>query len=85
MNQEDNSWLSKKELNSLLELPDHLRKTELAILKAGYADAELVAGYTKRERAVESSYLNILKVMGRIEKKRVGKRTYFFVKNDNLV
>ncbi|RLE50681.1 MAG: transcriptional regulator [Candidatus Methanomethylicota archaeon] len=64
---------------ALLSLPDHLRKTALALGKLGEARAEDVARETGRERAVESSYLNQLVRMGYVKKKRRGHEVWFYV------
>ncbi|MCD6248359.1 MAG: hypothetical protein J7J17_02800 [Hadesarchaea archaeon] len=62
---------------ALLSLPDHLRKTALAMIKFGKAMAEDVAKETGRSRAIESAYLNQLVRMDYLSKKRVKKRVYF--------
>jgi len=64
---------------TLLSLPDHLRKTAVALCKLGHATAEEVAEQTKRARAVESGYLNQLVLMGYLKKERKGRKAYFFV------
>ncbi|MGB9134597.1 MAG: transcriptional regulator [Candidatus Bathyarchaeia archaeon] len=64
---------------TLLSLPDHLRKTAVAICKLGHATAEEVAEQTKRARAVESGYLNQLVLMGYLKKERKGRKAFFFV------
>lgn len=66
---------------TLLSLPDHLRKTAVAICKLGHATAEEVSEQTKRARAVESGYLNQLVLMGYLKKERKGRKAYFFVEN----
>jgi len=65
---------------ALLKLPDHLRKTALAIDKLGEGTADEVASVTGRERAVESSYLNQLVRMGYVRKRRDGRRVVFTVR-----
>ncbi len=67
---------------TLLSLPDHLRKTAITICKFEQATAEEVAEQTKRARAVESSYLNQLVMMGYLKKERRGRKAYFFVDKD---
>ncbi|MCX8204958.1 MAG: transcriptional regulator [Candidatus Nezhaarchaeota archaeon] len=62
---------------SLLELPDHLRKTAMALSKIGEGTASEVAGLTGRERAIESSYLNQLVRMGYVKKRRAGRKVVF--------
>jgi hypothetical protein len=67
------------DIMTLLSLPDHLRKSAMAIIKMGDAMAEDVAKETERSRAVESAYLNQLVRMGYLRRKRMGKRVYFLV------
>lgn len=64
---------------TLLSLPDHLRKTAITICKLEQATADEVAEQTKRARAVESSYLNQLVMMGYLKKERRGRKAYFYV------
>ena len=64
---------------TLLSLPDHLRKTAITLCKLEQATAEEVAEQTKRARAVESSYLNQLVMMGYLKKERRGRKAYFYV------
>jgi len=64
---------------TLLSLPDHLRKTAVALCKLEEATANEVAEQTKRARAVESGYLNQLVIMGYLKKERRGRKAYFFV------
>ena len=64
---------------TLLSLPDHLRKSALAVIKFGDSIAEDVAVQTERSRAIESAYLNQLVRMGYLRRKRAGKRVYFSV------
>jgi predicted transcriptional regulator len=64
---------------TLLSLPDHLRKTAITICKLEQATAEEVAEQTRRARAVESSYLNQLVLMGYLKKERRGRKAYFYV------
>lgn len=67
---------------TLLSLPDHLRKTAITICKLEQATAEEVAEHTKRARAVESSYLNQLVLMGYLKKERRGRKAYFYVEKE---
>ena len=62
---------------SLIEIPDHLRRTILALLKLKKATADEIAKSTGRSRAIESSYLNQLVRLGYIRKIKVGKKAYF--------
>jgi len=64
---------------TLLSMPDHLRKTAMAICRCGRATAEEIAEQTKRTRAVESAYLNQLVIMGHLKKERKGRKAYFYV------
>lgn len=64
---------------TLLSMPDHLRKTAMTICRCGKATAEEVSEQTTRARAVESSYLNQLVIMGYIKKERKGRKAYFFI------
>lgn len=64
---------------TLLSMPDHLRKTAMAVCRLGRATADEVAQQTKRARAVESAYLNQLVIMGHLKKERQGRKAYFFV------
>jgi predicted HTH transcriptional regulator len=64
---------------TLLNMPDHLRKTAVAICRNVRATAEDIANQTNRARAMESSYLNQLVIMGYLKKQRKGKKTYFYI------
>jgi len=68
---------------TLLSMPDHLRKTAMTICRCGRATAQEVASQTKRARAVESSYLNQLVLMGYLKKERKGRKAYFYVDREN--
>jgi len=64
---------------TLLSLPDHLRKTAVTLCRLEQTTADKVAEQTKRARAVESSYLNQLVLMGYVKKERRGRKAYFLV------
>lgn len=64
----------------LLDLPDNLRKTALAISVLGDATAVEVAEKTGRTRNIESVYLNQLVRVRYLEKVRRGKKVFFKVK-----
>jgi hypothetical protein len=64
---------------ALMVLPDHLRKTALFVRLNGRVRAEDVAAYTKRARAVESGYLNVLVNMKCLGRERRGHHVYFFL------
>ena len=63
---------------TLLSMPDHLRKTAMTICRCGRATAEEISAQTTRARAVESSYLNQLVIMGYLKKERKGRKAYFY-------
>jgi|YelNatPaOPRAMG01_1025707.scaffolds.fasta_scaffold86844_3 predicted transcriptional regulator len=67
------------DVDTLLSLPDHLRKTALAICALGEATATQVAAETSRARAAESDYLNQLVSLGLLKKKRKGRDVYFYI------
>lgn len=70
----------------IFNLPDYLRRSMLWVLKLDKASADEVANKTKRARAVESEYLNILVQKGYLEKDRKGRKVYFeSSKKDKLV
>jgi hypothetical protein len=78
------AWEERKELESLdvmtlLSLPDHLRKTAMILSRLGRATAGQVSTESRRARAVESSYLNQLVVMGHVKKHRKGRDVYFYI------
>ena len=65
------------ESSELLELPDHLRTTYVAVASKGKANATLVSNKTGRTRAIESAYLNKLVSMGWLNKSKESRTTYF--------
>ena len=67
---------------TLLSMPDHLRKTAMAICRCGRATADEIAEQTSRARAVESAYLNQLVLMSYVKKERKGRKAYFFVDSE---
>ena len=67
------------DVTTLLGLPDHLRKSALALASLGEATATDRSKETARVRAVESDYLNQLVSMGLIKKKRKGRDGYFYI------
>ncbi len=68
---------------TLLSMPDHLRKTAMTVCRLGRATAEEAAQQTHRARAVESSYLNQLVIMGHLKKERKGRKAYFYVDKED--
>jgi len=69
---------------TLLNMPDHLRKTAQTVVTLGRVTAYDVAEQTKRARAVESAYLNQLVVMGHLKKERKGRKAYFYVESQKI-
>jgi hypothetical protein len=67
------------DVTTLLSLPDHLRKSALALATLKEATATDLSKETGRVRAVESDYLNQLVSMGLVKKKRKGRDVYFYV------
>ena len=67
------------DVTTLLGLPDHLRKSALALAALGEATATDLSGETGRVRAVESDYLNQLVSMSLVKKKRKGRDVYFYI------
>lgn len=70
---------SPLDVTTLLSLPDHLRKSALALSNLGEGTATDISKETSRVRAVESDYLNQLVSMGLIKKKRKGRVVYFYL------
>jgi ArsR family transcriptional regulator, lead/cadmium/zinc/bismuth-responsive transcriptional repressor len=68
---------------TLLNMPDHLRKTAMTICRNGRATAEEISDQTTRARAVESAYLNQLVIMGYLKKERKGRKAYFYVDRES--
>jgi hypothetical protein len=68
---------------TLLSMPDHLRKTAMAICRCGRATAEEISQQTSRARAVESAYLNQLVIMGHLKKERKGRKAYFYADRES--
>ena len=67
------------DVTTLLGLPDHLRKSALALSTLSEATATDLSKETGRVRAVESDYLNQLVSMGLVKKKRKGRDVYFYI------
>lgn len=66
------------EVDALFSIPDHLRKTLIAVCRLGVVTAEDVAQQTSRARAVESSHLNELVRMGYLKRERKKRKVYFY-------
>jgi predicted transcriptional regulator len=67
------------DVTTLLGLPDHLRKSAIALSTLSEATATDLSKETGRVRAVESDYLNQLVSMGLVKKKRKGRDVYFYI------
>ena len=61
----------------LMNLPDNLRRTMMALAQLGEATPEAVAEITKRTRGLENIYLKQLEMLNYIEKLKKGKRVYY--------
>lgn len=70
------------DVSMLLNLPDHLRKTLLALTKLVEARADEVAEITQRARAIESGYLNQLVRLGYVKKIRKKHQIYFTINDE---
>ena len=66
----------------LLKLPDHLRKTMVALSKLIEGRADEVASITGRARAIESGYLNQLVRLGYVKKIRKKHQIYFTINGE---
>lgn len=69
-------------LFALLAIPDHLRKSVLALSALDETTATEVAKKTARTRVAESMYLNQLHRMGYVTKTRRGRTVYFALKEE---
>jgi hypothetical protein len=63
--------------SEVINLPDHLRKTYVAVAKKGECHAAQVSNSTGRCRAIESNYLNQLSRMGWLHKRRISRIVHF--------
>lgn len=61
----------------LMNLPDNLRRTMIAVVNLKEATPEEVAEVTNRTRGLENIYLNQLEMLGYIEKTKKGRRVYY--------
>ena len=77
MKKPDLRKLSKEDLIRLMELPNHLRETMLAVIALGEATATEVSKQTGKARASESDYLNQLERMGYLKRRYSGRYVYF--------
>lgn len=63
----------------LLKLPKHLQTTAIVLGKIGRVSATDVAKTTGRARAIESSYLNDLVLLGLAKKEKRSNRIVYFL------
>jgi DNA-binding transcriptional ArsR family regulator len=73
--------IDSMDVMTLLSLPDHLRTTATTLFEIEPATAEEISVVTKKERAVESNYLNQLVRMNHVEKYRNGRKVYFRIQD----
>jgi len=64
----------------IFDLPDHLRITIKTLMDIGEGTAEDICNKTGRSRSLESSYLNHLRTLGFVEKKRKGQLVFYKIK-----
>jgi len=69
--------LDKEKLIRLMELPNHLRETMLAVIALGEATATDVSEQTGKSRSSESDYLNQLERMGYLKRRYSTRKIYF--------
>ncbi len=67
---------------SLVELPDHLRKTAMGLMRIGQGTASDVSRRTGRARAVESGYLNQLERQGFVTSFRRSRQKFFSIDSE---
>ena len=78
----DLSKLDKEELIRLMELPNHLRETMLAVIALDReVTATDVSRRTGKARATESNVLNQLVRLTYLEKRKKGRTAYFSPKH----
>jgi DNA-binding transcriptional ArsR family regulator len=67
---------------SLVELPDHLRRTAIGLMRIGQGTASDVSRRTGRARAVESGYLNQLERQGYVTSFRRSRQKFFSIDSE---
>ena len=77
MKKPDLRKLGKDQLIRLMELPNHLRNTMLAVIALGEATATEVSEQTGKARSSESDYLNQLQRMGYLKRRYASRKIYF--------
>jgi hypothetical protein len=76
-NEESINRASPSAMTDLLNLPDSMQKTMLALQEIREGTAAEVALKTERNRSVETIYLNGLVRTGQVSRERRGHRVYF--------
>ncbi len=71
--------MTQKRLYKILDFPKHLQVTLLTLVKTESATAQEVSDVTRKERAVESAYLNQLVVMQIVRKERRNRKAVFTI------
>jgi hypothetical protein len=77
--------LTQNEKLILLSLPSHLIKTYFTLESLGTARATEISNLTHKQRAVESSYLNQLAIMGYAAKSRKKRVVLFTIRIQNCI
>ena len=72
--------LDKEELIRLMELPNHLRETMLAVIALREATATDISVQTGKARASESNHLNQLERMGYLKRRHEKRWIHFSLK-----
>jgi len=63
-----------------LTVPDTIRKSLLAVSQLERCTADDVSVITERHRSIENKYLNELVRAGWLERERIGKKIYYYLK-----
>lgn len=63
-----------------LTVPDTIRKSLFAVSHLERGTADEVSAFTGRHRSIENKYLNELVRAGWLNRERVGKKVYYFLK-----
>ena len=77
MKKPDLNKLGKKQLIRLIELPNHLKESMLAVIALGEVTATEVAKETGKSRASESDHLNQLERIGYLNRRYSARKVYF--------
>ena len=71
--------------NDIIDENPAIKNTGIELIKKRIATASEIARVTKKERAVESFYLNDLWSRNRIRKLRIGRKIYFYIGRSNEI